>query len=74
MEVVEDASKDSTKGCSTDIQQEVVCHHVTGVYGVPPGLERSNANGQGGVEGCTSEVVDGAESPEDETDGWQDPD
>ena len=48
--------------------------HVTGIARVLPGLEYGRANGEGGVEGCTSEVVDGAESPEDETDGWQDPD
>ena len=73
MEVVENASDDSSESGSTDVIVGVVDHDIARVAWVEPVLENSWADSQSRVEGGTSPAVNGAESPEDEADSGEDP-
>ena len=74
VEVVEDASEDTTEGRADDILPHVVCEDALWVVWIPGHLHHELSDSQGWVETCTSEGVDVAESPEDQTDGWHTPD
>ena len=74
VEVVEDASQDSSKGRSENIHGQVVSHYALWVHIIAPGLEEGAANCKGWVKTRSSECIHLAESPKDEADSGDSPD
>lgn len=70
--VVEDSSENTSKGGSTHVHGEIVCHYTHGAVTLPC-LEEGDAECEGWVEWGTGEVVDRAETPEDKADSGDAP-
>ena len=66
--MIESACKDAADRSSTSIHRQVMSEYVLGIRGVEPCLEHCVADSERWIETSTSEVVDGAEGPEDDAD------